>query len=164
MVFIRYLKHSKGYVMHGEHHNDSMTEVDSYNVEFLKDEFLNIGKIKNDLALFELPLDDQLSLSEEEDLNTHRITEDSIGDEQLLVNQENQLNTEVCPHNPTENVVRPYSHIHEPAVSSLIQDDRSDSRPIEDSIPLKDRGRSSSVGQTSTSPQLRRTKRGRIPR
>jgi len=45
----------------------------------------------------------------------------------LLVNQENQLNAEVRPHNPTENEVRPRSPIHESTVSSLVQDDRSDS-------------------------------------
>ena len=67
--------------MYGEHHTGGMTEVDSCNVEFLEDEFPSIGEIKNDLALFELPLDDQLSLSEREDVNTHRITEDSIRDE-----------------------------------------------------------------------------------
>jgi len=82
----------------------------------------------------------------------------------LLVNQENQLNTEVRPHYPTENAVRPRSPIHDPAVSLLVQDDRSDSLSLEDSIPLRDRGRSSSVEQTSTDPQLRRSERERIPR
>jgi len=164
MVFICYPEHSKGYVMYGEHPNGGMTEVDSHNVEFLEDDFSSIGEIKNDVALFGLPLDDQLSLNEEEDLNTHRITEDSIRDEQLLVNQENQLNTEVRLHNPTENEVRPRSPIHEPAVSPLVQDDRSDSLPVEDSIPLRDKGRCSSVGQTSTGPQLRTSEDGRIPR
>jgi len=81
MVFIGYPKHSKGYVMYDNHHNGGMMKVDSHNVEFLEDEFPSIGEIKNDLALFELPLDDQLSLSEREDVNTHRITEDSIRDE-----------------------------------------------------------------------------------
>jgi len=81
LVFIRYPEYSKGYVMYSEHPNGGMTEVDSLNVEFLEDEFPSIGEIKNDLALFELPLDNQLSLDEREDLNTHRITEDSIRDE-----------------------------------------------------------------------------------
>jgi len=58
MVFIRYPKHSKGYVIYGEHPNGGMTKVDSRNVDFLKDEFLSIGEIKTDLALYELPLDD----------------------------------------------------------------------------------------------------------
>ena len=152
MVVIRYPEHSKGYVMYSEHPNDRMTEVDSRNVEFLEDEFPSIGEIKQAIALYELPLDDHLSLGEGEDLNTHRITEDSIRDEQLLVNQENQLNTKVHPHNPTKHEVRHRSPIHEPAVSLPVQDDRSDSLPIEGSIPLRDSGRSSSVGQTNTGP------------
>jgi len=48
-----------------------MTEVDLYNVDFLEDEFRNIGEIKTDLALYELLLDDQLSPSKGEDCNTH---------------------------------------------------------------------------------------------
>jgi len=36
-------------------------EVDSHSVDFLEDEFPNIGEIKTDLALYELPLDDSLS-------------------------------------------------------------------------------------------------------
>ena len=72
--------------MYGEHLDGGMTEVDSRNVEFFEDEFLSIGEIKQDIALYELPLDDQLSLGEGEDLNTHRITEYGIRDEQLLVN------------------------------------------------------------------------------
>ena len=78
MVFIWYPKHSKGYVMYGEHPNGGVTEVDSHNVEFLEDEFPSIGEIKQDKALYELPPNDQLSLSEGEDLNTHCVTEDSL--------------------------------------------------------------------------------------
>jgi len=37
--------------MFGEHPNDGMTEVDSHNVEFLKDEFPSVGKVKKDLYL-----------------------------------------------------------------------------------------------------------------
>ena len=124
-------------------------------------EFPSIGEIKNDLALYELPLNDPLSLGEGEDFITHRTTEDSRQDAQLLVNQEDQPDTELRPQN---HEVRPHSPIYEPAVSPLVQDDRSDSPPVEDSIPLRDRGRNSSVGQTSTGPQLRRSERGRIPR
>ena len=83
--------------MYGEHPNGGMTEVDSRNVEFLKDEFWSICEIKNDLALYELPLDDQLSLGEGEDFSTHRTTEDSRQDVQLLVNQGDQLDIEVRP-------------------------------------------------------------------
>ena len=90
MVFLWYPEHSKGYVMYGEHANGDMTEVDSHNVEFLKDEFPSIGEIKQDIALYELLLDDQLFLSKGEDLNTHRVTEDSTRslsrrDDELLV-------------------------------------------------------------------------------
>jgi len=46
LVFIRYPKHSKRYVMCGEHPNGGMTEVDSHNVNFLEDKFLSIGEIK----------------------------------------------------------------------------------------------------------------------
>ena len=45
MVFIRYPAYSKGYVMYGEHSNGGMTEVDSRNVDFVKDAFLSIGEI-----------------------------------------------------------------------------------------------------------------------
>ena len=44
MVFIRYPEHYKGYVMCGEHPNDGITEVDSYNINFLDDEFSSIGE------------------------------------------------------------------------------------------------------------------------
>jgi len=117
------------------------------------------GEIKKDLVLYEVPLDDQLSLSEGENLNTHHFTEDgaislSGRDDELLVIQENQ----------PANEVRPYSPIHEHEVSPLIQDSRSDSLPIMDSIPLRHRGRSTSMGQTSTGPLLQRSERERILR
>ena len=54
MVFIQYPKHSKGYVMYGEHPNGGTTKVDSHHVNLLEDEFLIVGEIKNDLALHEL--------------------------------------------------------------------------------------------------------------
>jgi len=62
--------------MFGEHPDGGMTEVDSCNVDFLEDEFLSIGEIKKDLALYELPLDDQLSLGEGENRDTRPIIED----------------------------------------------------------------------------------------
>jgi len=34
MVFIRYLEHSKGYVMYGEHPSGGMMKVNCYNVNF----------------------------------------------------------------------------------------------------------------------------------
>ena len=150
--------------MYGEHPNCGMTEVDSRNMEFLEDGFPSIGEIKSDLALDELPLDDQLSLSEGENFNTHRITKDSRRDEQLLLNQENQPDNEVRPQNQPDNEVRPHSPIHEHEVSPVVHNDRNDSPPVEDSIPLRDRGRNSSVGQTNTGRQLRMSEHGRIHR
>jgi len=79
--------------MYGEHPNGGMTGVYSHNVEFLKEELWSIGDIKTDLAMYELPLDDQLFLGEMETMNTHHVTEDSIWlierDDELLVTQEN---------------------------------------------------------------------------
>ena len=40
--------------MHGEHLNGGMMEIDSYNVEFLDEEFLNTCEIKKDIKLHEL--------------------------------------------------------------------------------------------------------------
>jgi len=64
--------------MYSEHPNGGMTKVDSRNVYFLDDEFPSIGEIKMDLALYELPLDDQLSLTEGKNFNTYRVIEVSI--------------------------------------------------------------------------------------
>ena len=64
--------------MYGEHPNGGTIEVDSRNVNFLEDEFPNDGEIKQDLQLYELQLDNALSLSEEENLNPHQVTENSI--------------------------------------------------------------------------------------
>jgi len=54
IVFIRYLEHSEGYAIFGEHPISGMTKIDSLIVEFLEDEFPSVGKIKQDLALYEL--------------------------------------------------------------------------------------------------------------
>jgi len=62
MVFIRYLAHSKEYVMYGQHSNGGMIEIESRNVDFLDDEFPSIGEIKKDLKLYELQQDLQPSL------------------------------------------------------------------------------------------------------
>jgi len=40
--------------MYREHLNGSMTAIDSRNVNFLEDEFSNIGEVKKDVKLFEL--------------------------------------------------------------------------------------------------------------
>ena len=144
--------------MYGERPNDGMTEVDSRNVEFLEDEFPSIGEIKQDTMLDELPLNDWLSLGDGEDLNTHRVTEDSTlplfgRDDELVVSQEKQ----------PENEVRPPSPIYEHEVSPLVQHNDNDSLSAKDFIPLRDRGRNISEGQTNTGYVLRRSEGGRIP-
>jgi len=63
--------------MFGEHPNGGLTKADSRDVEFLEDEFFSIGEIKQDTTLYELPPNDQLSLEEGADLNSHRVIEDS---------------------------------------------------------------------------------------
>ena len=75
MAFIRYPQHSKGCVMYGEHPNGGF--VDSHNVNFLKDEFPSVGQIKQDLQLYELQLDNELSLDEGENLIAHHVTKNS---------------------------------------------------------------------------------------
>ena len=159
MVFIRYPEHSKGFVLYGEHPNGGMTEVDSRNVEFLQDEFPSNGEINQDTTLYELPPNDRPSLSEGEDFNTHRVTEDSTlplfrRDDKLLVSQENQ----------PENDIRPPSLVHEHDVSPLVQYNDNDSLSTEDSIPLRDRGRNTSEGEPLTGPVLRTSECGRMPR
>jgi len=63
MIFIRYHEHSKGYVMYGRHLNGDVPKSNSSNVDFLEDEFSSIGEIRKDLQLYELHLDNELSLS-----------------------------------------------------------------------------------------------------
>jgi len=46
MVFIMYPEYCKRYVMFDKDLNCGMIEVNSYNVEFLKDEFSSVGEIK----------------------------------------------------------------------------------------------------------------------
>ena len=53
-IFIRYSKHSKGYVLIGEQPNGSMTELESRDVDFIESEFLNIGEVENNLTLYEM--------------------------------------------------------------------------------------------------------------
>ena len=47
MVF---LKHSKVYVMYGEHPNGGMMKLDSYNVDVLEDAFPSISEIMKTLS------------------------------------------------------------------------------------------------------------------
>ena len=50
--------------MYREHLSGSMIEIESRNVDFLKDEFPSIGEIKKDLKLYKLQQDLQPSLGE----------------------------------------------------------------------------------------------------
>jgi len=107
MVFIRYPTHSKGYMTYREKRNGSMTEIKSYNVGFLENEFPSIGKIKKHLELYELQQDLQPFVSEGEDLNSSQVTEDV----------EPVQGNELCPHSPTSVKSQP-----ENAESPLTQD------------------------------------------
>ena len=53
-VFIRYPVGSKGYVMYGEHPEGGMVEIDSRDVNFLENEFPNVGELKENFELYEL--------------------------------------------------------------------------------------------------------------
>ena len=53
-IFIRYLESSKGYVMYGEHSNGGMTEIESRDVNFIKDDFPSISEAKQNLQLYKL--------------------------------------------------------------------------------------------------------------
>ena len=85
------------------------------------------------LALYELPLDDQLYLGEGKNFNTHCVAEDNIPlfrrDDELLVTQENQHRAEVRPSSPN----------HEHKVEH--ENRRIDSPPIKDFSSLRDRER-----------------------
>uniref|UniRef100_A0A2N9GY51 Uncharacterized protein n=1 Tax=Fagus sylvatica TaxID=28930 RepID=A0A2N9GY51_FAGSY len=57
-IFIRYSDSSKGYVMHGEHPNGGMTEIESRDIDFIETNFPNIGEANRDLDLYELEEDE----------------------------------------------------------------------------------------------------------
>ena len=52
MTFIRFYEHFRECIMYVKQLTGGMTEVDSYNVDFVKDEFSRISKIKKDLQLY----------------------------------------------------------------------------------------------------------------
>ena len=54
-----------------------MMEIDFHNVNFLEDEFPSFSKIKKNLQLYKLQLDNQLALGEGENLNPHHVIKDS---------------------------------------------------------------------------------------
>lgn len=102
MVFIKYLKHSKGFVMYREHLNGGMTKIKSYNVDFLEDKFTSIAEIKKELDLYELEEDIQPSLGEGEELNSDKVIEDGAT---------SLSNMDGGGLSPQENDVRPQSSI-----------------------------------------------------
>ena len=53
-VFVRYNKHFKGYVCIGEHGDGTITELESRDVTFLKDDFPCMSEIDKDLHLYEM--------------------------------------------------------------------------------------------------------------
>ena len=53
-TFIRYLEGSMGYVMFGEHPDGGKTEVDLHDVDFIENDFPNIGDVNESLDLYEL--------------------------------------------------------------------------------------------------------------
>ena len=53
-VFIRYSEHSKGYVFIGEHEDGIVTELESWDATFLKDDFPCTGEIDRDLHFYEI--------------------------------------------------------------------------------------------------------------
>jgi len=166
MVFIRYPEHSKGYVMFGEYPNGGITEIDSRNVDFLKDEFPSIGEIKQVLQLYELQLDHEPSLGEGKNVLPQRVTKDMTHllqrNAETLSVPESQPESQVPSRSPNSD--HPDS---DHAVSPNAQDSGSGSlerENNEDSIPLEDRGSGSSLTQqTNVGPSLRRSERGKIP-
>ena len=48
-IFIRYNEHSKWYVFIGEHEDETILELESWDVTFLKDNFPCMGEIDRDL-------------------------------------------------------------------------------------------------------------------
>ena len=49
---------SKGYVMHGEHSNGEMIEIESRDIDFIETNFPSIGDANIDLDLYELEKDE----------------------------------------------------------------------------------------------------------
>ena len=54
LTFIMYPRGSKGYVMFGEHPDGEKTKVDSYDVDFIKNDFPSVGNVNESLDLYEL--------------------------------------------------------------------------------------------------------------
>ena len=53
-IFIRYSKHSKGYVLIGEQPDGSVIELESHDVDFIESEFPNKCEVEKNLTLYEM--------------------------------------------------------------------------------------------------------------
>ena len=53
-IFIRYSGQSKGYIFIGKHDDESVTKLESRNVDFLEKDFPKINEIKEPEPLFEI--------------------------------------------------------------------------------------------------------------
>ena len=115
--------------MYEEYSNGGMIEIDSYNVDFLEDEFPTIGEVKKDAELFELQQDIQQFFGEEENLDSNQVTEDSMpplskrngGD---LSAQKNEMRPHSLIHEESQPVseVHPQSPVPELAVNPHVRD------------------------------------------
>jgi hypothetical protein len=52
-IFIRYSKHSKGYVLIGEQTDGRVTEIESRDMDFIEDEFPTRGEVERNLEFYE---------------------------------------------------------------------------------------------------------------
>jgi len=103
-----------------------MMEVDSPDVNFLKDESPRVGKIKQDLQLYELQVGNELFLSGGEKLTPHHVTKNS--------NTENFP----IPHNQPEIQVHSQIVNSDNEVSLLVQDNGSGFLDNEGCSPLRE--------------------------
>jgi len=129
-----------------------MMEVGSRNVDFLEDEFPSIGEIKQDLHLYKLQLDTEISLGKEENVIPQEVTED-----RTHVLQRDTENLSV-PESQPECQVHSLSCNSDHQVSPCGQDSGSGSlkrENYENSTSLVDRGSgSSSTQQTNAGSSL----------
>ncbi|WRX12315.1 Integrase [Theobroma cacao] len=101
---VRYSKHSKGYVMYGEHLDGGLTEMESRDVDFLEDDFPTIGEVKENLELYEME-EPQENVSQHEEMNveTHPIQEtvEASGSTPILVDVDEPSSYEEALNSPS---------------------------------------------------------------
>ena len=89
-IFIRYSKHSKGYVFIGEHNSGSLTEFESRDVTFLENDFPQQGDINKDLSFYEtMDFGDQDSLHSNGSILGNMFPTPSANDNDLDQNRSN---------------------------------------------------------------------------